>query len=393
MPLTFEQFKALRAKGLTPEQIASFEQGNAPKPPEQPTFGAALHEATRRNLNLAPIIGGAIGGIGGPPGIAAGAGIGENIRQMGLTALGENAPAPGPEGLKAIQQQMLLQPALDTGGQVAVAGAKGVGKLAMRTALGRSTKDVAQMAIDKAILATKGGLAKTLNYLGLAGDKARLAAAQATDQGMRISRDELASQTYKDVLPAVTEGPIKEPSARLLDKLNTQFVSDNAEQLTPYELHVMKQRADRLADPIYRRQARGEPVSNLALSRASWYKSLADNIRTKLNSIEGYQAANAEAQTLMGVKTGVKAAAKQPIGKFLASRSAPFSGGAIAGVLAPAPTYKERVEHSVIGGTGAAFLSTPSVLSLIALMASNPTLLKLLAQTPRAGAALYQESK
>ena len=30
MALTLEQFKALRAKGLTPEQIASFESGKTP---------------------------------------------------------------------------------------------------------------------------------------------------------------------------------------------------------------------------------------------------------------------------------------------------------------------------------------------------------------------------
>jgi len=381
---------------------------------DMPTSARFPVKAYSRKPRIGAAIGGTVGGlaglVGGPLGSVAGAGVGgvagEAIQQ-GL----ENAPlgVSGPlgaaiSGLMAgsdpgqIGLQGAEQAALGAAGGVLGQGVKLAGRPLMQAAL-RATPEVAQTAIKAGVTATKEGAKKILDRIGQAGQVALGITRQATAQGIKYDQLAIAKSIFSEMAAPMRGLPGDAARRQHLKRLSLQFLGENARQpMTPVQLHLAKQRADDLADPLYKVLKAGGKLTNREDLALTWYKKFADQARELLSPIPGYADVNAVTSNLIGVKDALAKPARVGISfaqRALERGTIPTIGGAVGGAVGASrgETTEERALYGGLGAGLGAGLATPQALSWLALQTQNPAVAQIIANLFRGGRLATQPTE
>lgn len=333
-----------------------------------------------------------VGGLLGPAG---------GMLSEGLKMSGEIPPGSQPsaeEANQAFEQNVgrLLgaggqQVGLNAAGNVLSNGVGLVGRGLMATAL-KATPEVAQTALKEGIAATgrrvsrtltTGGLGKVMGKLREAGGYTKSLVRKATTQGSAYHPTEVLHGTEGLVGASFPEEDVK-----LLQELNDRFLKNHGNRLTPVSLHEIKQELDNLAKPIYRKIDGAKMLDTARLTEQRWAKQVADNARQLLNqTVEGYADANARTEALIALKNAVFPAAKRGVAQRLVAGGVSGTAGAAIGAAA---SPGNRAQGAGIGAGAGIALSSPAVLSYLALAANNPALRQFLKYLPRAGASGYE---
>lgn len=391
-----------RAKAKNPQKYAAYSESSK---------GSAI----KTGLDLLPAVGGLAGGaiggaggtlfglgVGGIPGAIGGATAGgaggEALKQLlehALTAGGVQG-VEGPQSMGAaagsIGKEGAVQGALEGTGQGVFAAGRALAKPIY--ALGaRVTPDIAKVAIQEGVAATKGGLNRLMSRIGQAGDATRALVQGQTNYGTRISGLHLARQVFQDLAPDVAEQPIKSPTMYRLRRLVAQYVGDHPLTLTPTRVHVMKQRADQLASAVYAKLEKGLPVTAREEIEAKFNKAFADRAREVLDmTVNGYKEANTRTQQLIGVKNAIWPTVEKGESAVMGAlrRVGKPAGGAAVGATIGAISSPEHTRGAIAGGLVGGALGTPEISSQIARGLSSPALQASLRRIPHYGQVLSQ---
>jgi len=319
MPLTREQFDRLRAKGLTPEQIAKFEAGAtpqaaAPSPEPEGFVGRALATLPATGAAIGGMggayLGAHAGGIGAIPGGAAGAGLGgaagRAAEQVGRRAFGLpdrrpsfmgydipqalDVPAEGlgQAGLelaggtlvaganrfvaRPLMEKALTVPALVAKGQMTRQGQRRMAERALQERIpvgGRGDRTAAQMATDRA-KESGAELGKLLSQAEGAG--VRLTALDVTDDVVRLMDD-------------IGDQPLSSVDRRSVMEMLRQFAKDHPGPLTPQQVKDLKRAAQQLAEPIIKKRKIRPGTDPRAALEARFNDAIATGARRALENI------------------------------------------------------------------------------------------------------------
>lgn len=418
---------AAATRGMLPQSTAAGDLGASPVPTMAARVGAGA-------MNVAPAIGESVGGmvggmrggrIGAVVGGAAGLGYGELIahateipgavvdvarnvvREPAATLRG--AVEGIAEGARNIGVSGARQGALQIGGEAVSAGARATGRYFMNRAttrvsarLARDFPELSDTLIDNAITVSKGGEGKARSLLHAAKAKANIALTTAEQAGARIPvqlTPELA-ESFKTALlqQAMKTGGAKpaagtpltiaterlNPQTRaMLKSIDDTLTNGTPFDLTPTQADLLKIQLQKESRNLY--AALRGPNGTPAIGEAAALKAdFATELNTAIDAVaQGYKAANAVAQPLIGAVRGVQQA-RRPSGNLMQAMVRPGVGMAIGGGYG----YEQGGSSgAVAGGIAGAALASPAGMSREAIILGHPTMQKLLRQMPRATAA------
>lgn len=340
----------------------------------------------------------------GPAGLgvnAAAAGLaaaqGEMQRQaldQGLGMLGfESEGLTNQERLKRIGTEATLNASLELGGGLALRGAKIIGKTFMKGAI-KATPEVVEAAIRERIPATQAGFKKLMNRMGELGARVQGKTLMAGARGVRWHPEhDVADPALAKAMEAIQGSTNLENDIAKLQEMRLDFIGRQGggrKPIAPDEALTIRRYADDVAKPIYDKIAKKEPITGDEHLRAVWNKSLADELRGKINAIPGVDALNARLAELKGIQEAVWPEVK-PRKSVIASIASRQSVGATLGGGAGFLTGGEqRWRNAAIGAGIGALAGTPQSMSLAAMLATNPAILQMLGRLPTAAGALYQ---
>ena len=408
MALTNEQFKALYDQGLSPDQIANFEQGNTPD-----TMSTVREHARIKSKSLrerAPEIGQGVGGLvgglaggtlglgGGPAapvtsalGGIGGAGVGGEVgRGVGNLIAGQ----PFGEG---VGEAGMTEMAFQSLGPLARLG----GKQAMRLAL-NVTPQVAQTAIREGIMATrgfsKGGWEILKRRIKEVGQTEMRIARVAQGKGIGWADPiEFIRPVYKKVADKVVGGG--ESALAEVSALRDKFLKKDFPyaRLSPIQLLKIRKYSDVESSAMKKFGAKATTQAEKL-----WQDALSNRAREVLrNEIpaiadpQAYLKLTGKATTphdLQLVKDALMPLVKSrdPFVERAARAAAAHGGRAAIGAGVGAALPGDRATHAWEGAILGSALLHPASLSGLALLANNPLLGQLLIQGPRAVQAMSE---
>lgn len=436
------------------QRLTPAEQADSGLPAEPPVASPAGLDEPWLVKNL-PGIGGAAGGalggaggtvfglgIGGVPGALGGAAVGgaggEAVRQLVDHAMGIEAPKTPQDALSSIGTEAAIQTAMEGGGRVIGAGAKALGKPLMNAAMlaaRRWTPEAAQVAIREGIAATAGGIAKLKTKIEDAAGISRRILLRAGEQGNVIPSapfiknvlQDLGETTAENFLPsgAVQESEFKKYAIAFLKRnhLPTTFeegvipygsgqgrrMAPQFRDFTPIQLDRLVRIADEEAKALHAQataaaKGLGAPVLDATQSaEAVFLKKFADNGRKLLRVIsDGITEIHPErgaisleeskrlTQELMGVRDIIAPLGNKNVWGRVARRAAvPLAVGSAAAAIPGGNNYRD---FGIGAGVGAA-ISSPELLSQLALILNHPSLADATSQTARLVGAFGSEPR
>ncbi len=417
---------AERVKGMgVPDPVKAdlfdLKAGQTPKTTEQakPAEGHPWINAAADLLPTAGgIAGGIIGGIGGTafgvgvggvPGAVGGATLGgatgEAARQLIREATGGPVPTMT-QAAKGMAEQGAAQGAGELAGAGVVAGAGGLSKWLMNRATSRVTAQLARefpelsdTLIDNALTVSQGGYGKALGLLKTAKAKATATLIDAEKLGAQVPvqlTPELADSLKTAILEkAIKAGQIAAPKAGAPVTTATERLSGPMKQLfqqidlaadgsiplllKPTEADLFKTQLQKESRALYlNRVAQNGPK---AMGQS---ETLMADYAAKLNSAldgvaQGYKAANAEAQPLIGAVRGLKQAIR-PSGNLYQAMVRPAFGAVTGGMLGQREGGSTGAALGTIAG---AAMTSPAGMSREAIILAHPAMRAVLQQLPK----------
>lgn len=364
----------------------------------------------KERLPLAEDIGGAVGGFLGTPGAALGGGIGRAVTRLAtdIPAAIETGEGVDPlETIKDIGTGAARQAAYNVAGNLVMKGAKGLGTKAMQAAIS-ATPEVARTAIKEGITPTVMGVKKLMGRLGEAGQQTLNMLRVSTARGNRFDPavvadgvESILDQTTKTGLPAAAD------DRAAFQALKAEFLQENlGKTLTPVDLHVMKQKAQAFADPIFKaiRNNQGHTIDAKVAAKARWYSALQDYAKNALEStthstvnprtgqLVSLADANAETAALAELKNVLapevgKLTRGERVLRSVAAPGVRLGTGAALGLAADEHLPGGKLAAAGIGAAA----TTPQALSLYAHLLNSGLLGQLIKQAPRAAGASMRE--
>lgn len=371
-------------------------------------------KAHSRKPRIGAAIGGTVGGLAGlvsgpaaplvsPLASTAGGALGEAAQQ------GAEGPIPLGASLNPVgtiiqnlvtfgsDPQEIAKQGLEQGiagglGEAGGLAVKAAGGPLMRAAL-RSTPEVAQTAIKETVTATKEGMKKILGRIGEAGANTMNIVRQATGTGARFDHWGIEKELFNEMTAGMKGLPGDKARRAYVSNLGISFLGENRRtNMTPAQLHILKMRADELAEPLYRKlNSPGGRLTERESLSLRWYKGFADKVRETLDPvIPGYREANQATSELIGVKNALSKPARQgaSFGQRALERGAlPAAGATIGGGLGMqrGETAGERAAYGAAGAALGGGLATPQALSMLALQAQNPIIAQFISSLLRGG--------
>lgn len=332
------------------------------------------------------LLGAEAGGIGAFPGAVAGAGLGgaagAGLRDLILSATGHQTNPLG------MVQGGGTEAAMQLAGEGIGKAVRMGSKAAMMVAAKTADPAVAQTALDEGVAVTKRGLQRVVQRIGASGQATTDLVQQAGAQGQRYDGIQLARNVMDKLAPDVAAEPATSgQKMKLLRRLTMNFLGSKPWSLDPEYLHVMKQKADAIAKPIYDALDRGEVVGPRQQLIARWNKTFADEARDLLGrTIDGYQEQNARTSQLIKLKDTIWPEAGKdlgPLAQMVKAGTRPAIGAGLGAAVGAEANPGNRVQGAVVGGLAGGIAGNPGVMSSAALLASNPYMQFLLKQTPR----------
>jgi len=356
-----------------------------------------------------PAVGGTVGGLlgaaggtafgvgfGGVPGSVGGAAIGgaggEAARQLLLRSLGGNPAATSTEAAKEIGKEAVVQGALDLAGQgVAKAvkqGGRGIVSATLKPspALKREFPNLVDTAIKEKLPISKEGAEMAVERLGEGGRELHKVLSEAEAKGQTFDMAKY-SQPIRDLVQQIEKEEAQNPGSKAqLQKLISNFLSKQGTgPITPTRMQEIKVAAQRIAEPLYDAADKGFPVSPTDRVLMRFNKALADGAKPALETIPGVAEINARQQSLIGAERAISAAANRS-SEGLTKEALPLLS-AFGGVMGGGD-LKDKAEKGAVYYFLAKGLLTPKILSTASAAMTNEEMLKLVAQSPKLGAAL-----
>lgn len=347
--------------------------------------------------------GAAAGGVGAVPGAIGGAALGgaggEAMRQHIGRAMGVEQPDTPQAALAAMAGEGAWQGGMQATGVGLAKGASAVAKPLMQAAM-RSTPEVAKTALRTGVTATRKGLTKAGDVLKQHGARTASMVRQNVTRFDPQAFLAGAEQSLATNL-AANRTPASFVDAKTFQRLSSHFLRRNQGQMDAQALQKLKQMADQIAGPLWKKQARGEALTGVESAKARWYKAVADHAREQLEQttpdiIEaGKRMSLREANAL----TGEVIEMRGHLGKQV--RTAPGLGARIAGHTA-GPAIGGGVGylatgHDPMGAVGGALVgagaTSPAVLSMLAQLLNSPAAASALQQVPRGIGLLGTQSR
>lgn len=385
------------------------------EPAPAPTPAPEEHPLVAALPAIGGMVGGTIGGIGGTvagvgvggaPGALGGAAVGgaggEALRQLANHLLGAEAPETSGEALANIGAEGAWQAGQELAGH-GVAKVVGLaGRPVMQAAL-KSTPEAAVAAIKAGLTRTRAGADKLMRLLGEHGERVRIMARRATGMGHEIDPMDLLVSGEKrlddevQILGGGLGSRMPESASDLgtYQHLSTEFLRNNVPKgpLTPSQVEELATKFDKIAEPIWDRIARGDKdIPGVDLARARWYRHMADEMRGWLEKVVpdaidpktgraiSLAEQNAYARELIELKKSIMPGKKAGIAARIAARTAGPAAGAAIGASQPG----NRTMNALYGAGAGAALTSPEVLSWLALRMNDRVLAQILGQAPRA---------
>lgn len=266
---------------------------------------------------------------------------------------------------------------------------KGLSKLSgpiMQLAL-RAGPDVAETALREGIRPTKLGVRRLITKLGQYGAETDRIAQQAGRYGKPYNMVELLKASYSDVHPKVVTSMTGDELAALQKSL-FKFVGHNPKpSVTAFELHRLKKAADEAAREIYLTVPKGVKPTAAQQASSGFYKAFADRARETLNvTVEGYEASNAPTEALIKLKDVLVPVARKEMSKAAQVASAVAKPGvrAAIGASVGAALPGDRGQNALVGAGVGAVGASPTALAGLSFLLTNPWLINLARQAPRA---------
>lgn len=378
-------------------------------------------------------IGGAVGSeigrkrggpIGEVIGAALGGGTGEAFTQAANTGVSESFRAAGPVGgaiadimanlsepnksptsagqaLDLMGNAATNQALYDMGGQLTAGALKAGGKAAMNAAV-RFTPEAAQTAIREGIAVTKAGVNKLMGKIGEVGAQTKALVRRAANAGplggARVPTTQLADNVYSAVEAELKQQGVSQADFIKLRKIRDDFTMNryNPPTLSLSRLHEIKQTAGQASASLHEKIARLEPVVPVDPVQQLWDKTMETRANEVLgNAVPGYREANARASQLIALKEIIAPARQGESIGARAARAATSPGGravagAVVGAGLPDQVLPGNRFQQALEGAAAGSLTSPQVLSTLALILHNPAILGFARQAPRAVGGVYQ---
>lgn len=299
----------------------------------------AQADAARGLLNTLPQVGSTIGSLLGPLGSGAGAGLGEAGVQIGKAGAGEGFDA----------------------GQIA------------KTAAGATTGAYAGLGAGKLIGKAGGVITGSLRRAAV--DKAAQEYAKATEAGVSAPTLALTQGIPKLLQRAGRAGQAEVD--HVLGQVRN-FLANKPENLTPSDLHEIRQVMDDIAKPFYSKAGKFlRPPEPATAAAARVAKTIADNARGLLRETVP-SATKFEAQA----SRAIQARKLIPV----ASEAVPTSYGAAlnrTGIGAGLGLMAGGPPGAAVGGLLNAALTAPQIQQAVGSVLESPILAQLLAQLGR----------
>lgn len=397
----------------------------APAPPPQqaaqptaaPNMDAAVaqieasqKQRIQQGANLLPAIGGAMGGmVGGVPGAVVGGIGGEAVRQSVLRGENDpNAPQTPIGQVTEMGKAGAMQGASQMGGNVLAAGGSKLASWLMNRATTRVTAklmqdfpDLSDTLIENALTVSQGGLEKARRMLLAAKAKATVALGKADRAGATVPV-ELNADLAESLKTAVIEQAIKSGKVPVPKNAPVSVATNRLDQATKDLIAAIDAAADGKPFELTARQAdlfktqlqkesralyanRNAPNGPRAMEAEATLKAdFAAQLNAAIDGIaDGYKAANAEAQPLIGATRGIKQAIR-PNGNLMQAMVRPAIGMVAGGAIG------QHQGNAPLGAAIGAVAGTPKVLSGAAIILRHPLMQQLEKQLPREVWALIE---
>lgn len=436
MALTKEQFAALRAKGLSVEQIVRFERGekgatlaptpaapvpapsapSAPRKPMPATLAShPLFWLAQQGVDLPTLLGSLGGFAPGPVGrsvSAVGGASGSVLQQL----MESQSVDPMQVGRDAMTQLGLTM-----GGQVAAGASRAVGTGLMRTALrpGVNTvrhapgvvKDALEQGATVRSLAGTGGEKAAGRVVGERGAQTAKLLQNATNATAPLGGGAVARIRMRmSALLPNADDVVGKASPHRTEELNEAraLISSIAKNYkgakSPVELKEIKTELQRRAKAAYETLAQGKRFSpdapDLPMSSRIYWKA-ASNVQKALEGIPesaaggSIKAAEGATKKAIGVRNAVRDATLRSDSGIPSwvpqgfGRGAMTAGGAAIGGM-QGDTNAERAGYGTLGALAGGALADPSVTSRLAHLFYQQHLLPaLMRQSPRAAYMMF----
>jgi hypothetical protein len=340
---------------LTEQEASRLEAvtSDLPKPPSEPSVMDSWQTKVARGSRMLPAVGGAVGGVlgaasglgtagttsipGALGGAAAGGAVGNLLSQGIRTLVGRDAPETlGQAGTELLEESAFQVP-MEMGGRALMGGAKVLGRGLYDAAL-RPTGTLLQEFPDVVTQALKarmpvGDVIPGVTQKGSQmARQARQASSQATARlldnagtkgGVRFGMADVIEKPIQSLTERIQNQPETRADLAALGKFVRELLEDKAGDITPIRLKAIKQSAQAVAQPIYKAQQKGMPVTAAQSLSAQMNASVAEGAKASLETIGGVGESEALTKSLIGVTRAIRQAE---------ARRAPLTTHVLAGV-------------------------------------------------------------
>jgi hypothetical protein len=260
--------------------------------------------------------------------------------------------------------------------------------LGARDRLAREFPNLSQTLIDNTLTVTSGGLTRARTLLGQAKDRATQALQTAESNGATVPLSAVTDGLTKTM---GTLGKSSDPMGDLqaLIKLEDAIKAGHPAMLTPTQADALKQGLQQEAKLLYTNNIKLNGPSAMTIE-AQGRADMASAINAALERVTsaagapGYQAANHEAQQLIGATRGIREAMSRDTASPGASFFRLLARPTMMGLLgAGIGEYEGGLAGAARGATAGYLLSRPSNLSRLAIGLGQPAVKRTLGQVPR----------
>lgn len=380
---------------------------SAAKPAPAPT--SAKPPLIDRALDALPAVGGAVGGVvggaggaafgmgfGGVPGAIGGAtlggGAGEAVRQLGRRVLGHDAPATSIDAAKDIGKEGAVQGAMEVAGQGAMHAAAGAGRVLMENAV-RPTMSLLQdfpnvmaviererLPVGRFLPFLQAGSQRAANLRTASARAVRELLVKAEAAGKMFSPDEIAKPVL-ELVDDISKQPLSQRDMQRLGTMLDEFLVSHPGDLTPVAVKELKQRAQSIAKPIFKAEAKGFPVSADQPLMARFNDAVSRGAKEGLETIPGVAQGEKQTQDLIGAGRALRQAEARRLPLAVEGISA--SAATVAGLLSPDSSLDTKLKDSAIAYLVARGLGSPRTMSRVGLALTSAQIKQLFRQFPR----------
>jgi hypothetical protein len=302
------------------------------------------------------------------------------------------------EGAKTGAKQAAIQGAIQAAGQGVGEGLVGVGAKAspwlmnralnLTAKLSREFPNISTTMLEHALTVSQGGLEQARVLLKGAKDTANAALTKAQAAGATVPITAATDGLQKTLVEVLNSADI-EGGLATLAAVERQIGGGRARTLTPVAADALKRSLQTQSKQLYTAAKMGQGKPNVtvrAQALAHMAESLNDAIGTITTNVgaEGYRAANASAQELIGAVRGITTGIR-PGANLYQAMVRPGVGAVLGGVTG---AQTGGWKGGMVGSLAGSAMTSPLGMSRLAVALSRPGVQAILRQSPRLAAAV-----